>query len=96
MGVMGGGVMSGVKFPPCVDSGLWMPFSQHRGGREGERVWGRGGAAEKSSIASTGIRGQRDRRFLPVGKAKLNFRNPGDWCDYPALEESTGLPYLVS
>ena len=27
--------------------------------------------------------------FLPVGKAKLNFRKPGDWCDYPDLPKST-------
>ena len=54
--------MGGGKFPPCVDSGLWMPFSQHREERGGERGRGKGGAAEKSSIASTGIRGQRDRR----------------------------------
>jgi hypothetical protein len=54
--------MGGVKVPPCVDSGLWMPFSQHREERGRERGRGKGGAAEKSSIASTGIRGQRDRR----------------------------------
>ena len=27
--------------------------------------------------------------FLPVGKAKLNFSKPGDWCDYPDLPKST-------
>ena len=36
--------------------------------------------------------------FLPVGKAKLNFRKPGDWCDYPDLPKSTvdGLSRLLT
>ena len=35
------------------------------------------------------VRPDMNVRFLPVGRAALDYKNPKDWCDYPALDKAT-------